>query len=251
MNGKIITNKKEIKRVKTYIEGFDEHLEGGIPEDHIILISGTGGTMKSSLAFNILYNEALAGNVGIYITLEQSYYSLIKHVVNLDIDLTKINLVTLNDISKIDEAVAKLRAGKGGVLIDWLNGLKNLIRKAKEGANCRLLVLDSLSALYVLTKFEDPRTKLFFIFEFLRDLQLTSFLISEVQLNKNMITEFGVEEYLSDGIIHLQLKERYRKVTREISVIKMRATKCNNDIFSLEYKNRKFLALYGGKTPVL
>ncbi len=80
---------------------------------------------------------------------------------------------------------------------------------------------------------------------------LTSYLISEITLNKGSFSEFGVEEYLADGIIYLQLTERYRKVTREISIVKMRATNCNNDIFTLEYRNREFHALYGGKTPLI
>jgi hypothetical protein len=42
-----------------------------------------------------------------------------------------------------------------------------------------------------------------------------------------------------------------RKVDRNISVVKMRATKVNTDIFTLEFKNGKFGALYGGKTPLV
>lgn len=266
----ILKSKKEIKRIKTYIEGLDENLEGGIPESHIVLVSGTTGTMKSSVAFNVLYNEALRGEVGMYITLEQSHHSLLKHMINMEFDLSKINLVALSDISKVDESIKGLKGKKGSLIIsdlssirkkikdatftsrsDWLNAIKNLTKKVKDGANCKLFVLDSLSALYVLSRFEEPRAKLFFIFEFLRDLGLTSFLVSEIPLNKSMFTEFGVEEFLADGILHLQLTERYRKVTREISVVKMRATDCNNDIFTLEYKNKKFYALYGGKTPVI
>ncbi|UCF09195.1 MAG: hypothetical protein JSW28_00930, partial [Thermoplasmata archaeon] len=41
----------------TYINGLDKQLEGGIPEEHIVLIAGAAGTMKSSIAYNILYNN--------------------------------------------------------------------------------------------------------------------------------------------------------------------------------------------------
>ena len=91
MEEDIIKSKKEIKRIKTYIDGIDENLEGGIPENHIVLVSGTGGTMKSSVAFNVLYNEALRGEIGIYVTLEQSTPSLLKHMTNMDFDLSKIS----------------------------------------------------------------------------------------------------------------------------------------------------------------
>ncbi len=267
----IIKNKKEIKRIKTYIEGFDENLEGGIPEGHIVLVSGTAGTMKSSLTFNILYNEALKGNIGLYVSLEQSTTSLLNHMVNLEFDLSKINLVTISDISKIDSEVKIAKSSKKGSIIiadlgsirkklrdtkfssssDWMNAICNLIKKVKVKANINLVVLDSMAALYVLSRFEEPRSKLFFIFEFLRDLELTAFLIAEAPVGKQRLTEYGAEEYLADGVISLQLTERYRKVTREISIIKMRATNCNLDIFTLEFKDKKFKALYGGKTPAL
>lgn len=267
----IIKDKKDIKRIKTYIEGYDENLQGGIPEGHIVLISGTAGTMKSSVAFNILYNEALKGNSSLYISLEQSIPSLLNHMVNLEFDLSKIDITSISDISKIDSEVKSSKAGKkGGIIIadlgsirkklrdtkfssssDWLNAICNLIRKIQAKTDVKLMVLDSMAALYVLSRFEEPRSKLFFIFEFLRDLELTSFLIAEAPISKQRLTEYGSEEYLADGVINLQLTERYRKVTREISVVKMRATDCNLDIFTLEYKNKKFRALYGGKTPAL
>jgi len=244
----LIKNKKDIKRVKTYIEGLDENMEGGIPEGHIVLLNGTSGTMKSSVAFNILYNEAINGNTGFYLTLEQSSNSIINHMINMDYDMSKINLVLCSDISKIDADLKSVKSSKKGSVIlvdlgglrkkvkdtkfssgsDWLNAIKNLASKISKDTNCKFFVLDSMSALYALSRFEDPRNKIFFIFEFLRDLGLTSFMLSESFPEKGKQTEYGVEQYLADGIIRLQLTERYRKVTREITIIKMRATNCNS-----------------------
>jgi KaiC/GvpD/RAD55 family RecA-like ATPase len=80
---------------------------------------------------------------------------------------------------------------------------------------------------------------------------VTSFLISEMPLSKEKYSEYEVEDYLSDGIICLDLAHHQRKVIREFSVIKMRGTECNNDVFSLEFKDGKFHALYGGKVPLI
>ncbi len=269
---KIVTKKGEIGRVKTYIQGLDENLEGGIPLGHVTLIAGSAGTMKSSLCFNVLYYEALAGRTGLYISLEQSYASLLNHMINMGFDLTKINLVIINDLSNLKREIERMKVSRRGSMVitdigairkeikdiritsantGWMNVIKNVVRKIKSEVKCDHFVLDSLSALYVLSKFENPRIELFFIFEFLRDLSLTSFLISEMPLDNSKYAEYEVEDYLSDGIIHLKLSRFRRDVVREVNIVKMRATDCNNDIFSLEFKNGRFNALYGGQNPLL
>ena len=267
----MIKNNAELKRIKLYIEGFDEQLQGGIPEGYVTLVCGTAGTMKSSISFNVLYNEALEGRTGLYVSLEQSAKSLLEHAENMGYDLSKINLIVISDISKLKDKIKDIKSAKGGSLVisdlgairkeikgtkigpsgDWLNVIKNIIKKLKAEAQCDFFILDSLSALYVLSSFDDPRTKLFYIFEFLRDIELTTFLISEMPLNKSKYSEYEVEDYLADGIILLQQTERFRKVIREISIVKMRATDCNTDVFTLEYKNKKFHALQGGKPPLV
>jgi KaiC/GvpD/RAD55 family RecA-like ATPase len=267
---KLISNRSEIKRIPMYIEGLDENIEGGIPEGHIVLISGSAGTMKTSVTFNILYNEALRGRISMYCSLEQSYPSIIQQMINMNFDLSKINLVIIKDLSEISVAVAKLKAGKGGLIVvdvgcirkeikdvkvadnkSWLNVVKNVVKKMKDDAGCNVFCLDSLSALYVLSRFENPRIELFYFFEFLRDLDLTSYLISEAQPQSGRYSEYEIEEFLCDGIIYLRLTAFRRNVVREISIVKMRSTATNNDIFSLEFKHNRFQALYGGQNPLL
>ncbi len=267
----IISSKSEIKRVPLYIEGLDDNIQGGVPEGHITLVSGSAGTMKSSISFNVLYNEALHGKIGVYCSLEQSYNSIIKQMINMNFDMSKVNLVVVKDLSELRSNVNKLKndGKKGLVIVDigcirkevkdvktannksWLNVVKNVVKKIKEEADCQLFCLDSLSALYVLSRFDNPRIELFYLFEFLRDLEITSFLISESQPQSKQYSEFEMEEFLCDAIISLKLTPFRRNVVREISIVKMRATDCNNDIFSLEYKHSRFQALYGGQNPLL
>src|SRR3990172_428152 len=58
-------------RVKTYIEGLDDTLDGGIPKGHVVLVSGSPGTMKTSVTFSILYHNVKAGSKGLYISRGQ------------------------------------------------------------------------------------------------------------------------------------------------------------------------------------
>lgn len=259
----LITNKKDIKRVKTYIKGFDNNLEGGIPTGFVNLIAGTSGTMKSSIGFNILYNEAVAGKSCVYLSLEQSANSLLNHMISLGYDTKKIQLLSVADIGKLSELISKIKSAKKGVLTiidvgfirkeikgvkkagsDWLNVFENIVKKIKTSAKLDHVVLDSLSALYSLSEFKtNPRSKVFYTFEFLRDLEITSFIITEIPADSTRIGEYGIEDYLSDGILKLNMVRSGRKVRREISIVKMRATDANTDIFVLDYKAKQFRAL--------
>jgi len=271
---KMITRKEELKRVPLYIQGLDEFIQGGIPEGFITLVCGTAGTMKSSVCFNSIYNEAaLKNKIALYLSLEQSYPSLLNHMINMGYDLSRVNVLLINDLSNISSQLAQLKASKKGSLIiadlgcirkeikdvkltttansGWINVIKNLVKKIKTDVGLDLMVLDSLSALYVLSKFENPRIELFYIFEFLRDLDITSFLISEMPLDGSKYSEYGVEDYLADALVYIRLSQFRRAVVREISVVKMRSTQVNTDVFSLEFKNGRFQALYGGQNPLL
>jgi KaiC/GvpD/RAD55 family RecA-like ATPase len=258
----LIQNAGEIKRIKTNIENFDEQLEGGIPAGHVCLIAGSSGTMKSSISFSILYNEIITGKHALYFSLEQSSASLLNHMIAMGFDLSKVNVIILSDIAKIDKCIEVVKESQQGTLIvsdmgalrkqlkdlkninpdaDWLNCLKNVIKKLKENEACDLVTLDSLSALYAVSQFKNPRADLFHVFEFLRDQSVTTFLVTE--MFGDQLGEYGVEDYLSDSIIKLAMVRDGRKVRRELNVVKMRSTNCSMDIYILDYKEGRFRAL--------
>ncbi|MEA3430854.1 MAG: ATPase domain-containing protein [Nanoarchaeota archaeon] len=262
----LVAHKSEIKRVPTYIENFDRHIEGGIPEGFVSLVAGTSGTMKSSVVFNVMYNEVVQKNKsGVYITLEQSSISLLNHVISMGYDLSQVRVITISDIAKIDENIDKIkRTAEKGTLIfadvgairkelrelkninpdaDWLNVLKNIISKLKDAGVCDLFALDSMSALYSLSTFKEPRTKLFYMYEYLRDLGITSYLISEMPLDESRYGEYDVEDFLADAILHVSMKREGMKVKRELNVAKLRATKASMDIFVLDFSKGRFRAL--------
>ena len=73
-----------VDRIKTYIEGFDEQLDGGIPKGHIVMLCGTPGTMKSSTAFHILFQNAMLDQIRtLYISLEESKTQLLNSMSEL------------------------------------------------------------------------------------------------------------------------------------------------------------------------
>src|SRR2546428_4830523 len=78
--------------VKTHIRGFDDDvLRGGIPQGHVVLVRGASGTMKSSLAYYVLYHNALEGAPGLYVTLEQTAAGLLEHIAGLGLKATPVS----------------------------------------------------------------------------------------------------------------------------------------------------------------
>ncbi len=91
---------EEIERVKTYIQGLDSHIEGGIPKGSVSIICGTPGSMKSSLTYSILYNNNDLNSI--YITLEQSIDSLKQQMAMLNLGEDKKN-ITIADFDAIED----------------------------------------------------------------------------------------------------------------------------------------------------
>ncbi len=226
-------------RLPTYVGGLDEMLEGGIPARHVVLICGRAGSMKSSFAYYILHKlSENEGRKAIYLTLEQSRTSLLRHMKKLGLgqeSATTMMVSDLDDMVVID--MARLRKETDAATIgniDWLNSIVTQIENYKDAFGCEIVAVDSLSALYSLTTFKNPRSELFFFFEKLRDLDITVLLVSEMlEPEKERFGPHGVEEFLADGIIHLKTEKYGNRANLFLGVIKMRETNHERDYFPL------------------
>ncbi|MEM3567509.1 MAG: ATPase domain-containing protein, partial [Thermoplasmata archaeon] len=97
-----------------------------------------------------------------------------------------------------------------------------------------------LAALYSLTDFKNPRSDLFNFFEKIRDLGLTALLISEMPTDKQVFGLYGIEDFLSDGIIHLATEKSGNSVNLFLGVVKMRKTNHDRGYFPLIFDNGVF-----------
>jgi len=222
-------------RLRTYVRGLDEQLQGGIPTSHVVLLAGKPGTMKSSLAFHMLYgNAANDGRGGVYVTLEQSRESLLGNMAGLGMDVTGLEKkLSVLDLSLIRKKLKQL-SNKS-----WIEVFKMYVDNLDKTVDIGLLVIDSLPVLQVMGKFEDPREELFRLFEWLRELGITSLLIAEMEQDSDKFCENG-EDFLSDGIIHLDLRREERNVNLYLSVVKMRKTAHARGYFPLIYDEGGF-----------
>ena len=223
-------------RVKTYIEGFDERMSGGIPRGHNILLLGEPGTMKSTVAFYILFKNAEMDNLkGAYITLEQSREGLLDHIASMGMDFN----VVKDNISVVDLSLIRKNLDKLGQQT-WTQIFKMYAQNLKKNMDYDLLVLDTLPVLELLANFQEPRNDLFHLFEWLKDLDATTVLISEMSQSARDFGKYG-EDFLSDGIIHLTM-ENVDGVTiqRRIRCVKMRGTNHSPDYYTLLYSDGEF-----------
>ncbi len=224
-------------RVKTYIEGLDEALNGGIPKGHVVLVSGSPGTMKTSVTFSILYSNVKKGSKGLYISLEDNHEDLKGAMEDLGMkDLDGMELYIL-DVSKIrlehkDEEMNK----------NWLDILTKYIEQRVKVNHFDLVAIDSLAALYSLTKMENPRRELFHFFGFLKSLEATTFLVSEVPSGENGRLAKYDEDFLADGVLYLRYFEMGETdVQLRLRCVKMRRTKHERGYFALIRNDGRFM----------
>jgi len=234
-------------RIKTFVKGFDEEIDNGVPAGSVNLVSGLAGTMKSSLAYYILYNNAKEyGKRGLYITLEQTESSLLTQMTGMGMpheDVADKLLVVDVGTLRVDE---KRPADES-----WLGLTMKTIQKIRERIGCELLVLDSLDAYMLLAETEFSRRAMFMFFEWLRRLKITVFLVSEAVDSIPLLALMGgsdpendraYEAFLADGVIYLKLVEVGDvEVRRRIRCIKMRETDHNMSYFDLIFKDGEFM----------
>lgn len=144
--------------------------------------------------------------------------------------------LTILDMGTIRKNLSFLQA-KGS----WIDLFKMYANNLVKSEGTTLLILDSLDVLEVMAKFEDRRTDLYYLFEWLRELGVTSLMISERPIDPTGGGRFGDEAYLADGIIHLTMyptSDVY--VQRRIRCVKLRSAKHETSYYALVWEDGGF-----------
>src|SRR2546429_9612662 len=113
--------------------------------------------MKSPIAFNILYQNALReGKAGTYISLEQGRDNLTRHLEQMSLSPhdveSKVSIVDLGMIRRNLDGMA----GR-----TWLEIFKIYAMNLNRTLNYEILVGDSLPVLEVMARFGNPREDFF------------------------------------------------------------------------------------------
>lgn len=226
-------------RFPTYIEGLDEALEGGIPAGHVILVQGPSGSMKSTVAYSILHNNVRAGNArGLYFSFEQSKPSLLFQMKSCGFDTDRVgeNLAVL-DLGLIRKSIGEITGSS------WLEVFKMYVKSLRDQIGYDMIVLDSITALSVVSRPKEPRIEMFRLFEWLKEHGFTVLTIAEDVLPSSADNWHLDEVILCDGVIRLDMVPiNVVDVQRRLRVPKMRGVKHPLGSFDFEVKGGKFQA---------
>ncbi len=232
----------ETRKVPTYIEGLDETLGGGLPAGHVILLSGLPGTMKSSLSYAILHGNARErGAKGLYVTLEQTRKSLESQMASMGFDVEAVR----GEVHLLDVGTIQKEIGRSATK-PWMEFLRRTLHTTKDIDGIDLVVIDSLEALEVLAKFQDRRSEIFQLFEWLRDLGATTIVLAEgtpesLFLGLEPAVVHKDETFLADGIIELKMHQISDvEVQRRIRVVKMRGSNHKTGFQALVFEDGRF-----------
>jgi circadian clock protein KaiC len=206
----------ERERCVTGIEGLDTVLYGGIPRSNTILLTGSCGTGKTSLALEFLIHGSIEGE-----NSEKLLANIIPYRFFED-DLLKSGHLVFVDLPVMYERLGMTKPEMSMEEIDLLvAGISSI---AKELGTKRLVIDSITSVCYKLKTSEKIRDFVLKLSKALSDLDCTSILVSEVSAQASSYSMFGVEEAISDGIILMANMERRGDLLRTLQVIKMRGT---------------------------
>ncbi|MBU4246336.1 MAG: ATPase domain-containing protein [Nanoarchaeota archaeon] len=212
-------------RVSTGIIGLDKMLLGGFPSGSCILITGGAGTGKTTLMLQFIWEGLKNGENCIYITLEEPIEDLRADAMQFGWDLMKYEKTGQLRIEIYDPFE----------LTDINLRLKDLITTN----NYRRVAIDSTSLFGMYIKDEYKiRKGLFSLVSAIKSSNCTAVLSSEITEDSKLLSRYGVEEFVVDGVIVLRYLAMGSTVNRTLEVRKMRRTSTSEGIKSIEMTSK-------------
>jgi KaiC/GvpD/RAD55 family RecA-like ATPase len=211
--------------LKTGINGLDELLNGGIPAGRAILVSGVSGTGKTTFAMQFLYHNALKGEPGLFITLEESKEKMVQDLKGVGMDLDKAPKLKIVGGPVADMISMTQRSGAG--LKDFLREIRDMV----EETGSKRVVIDSINLFLMLFKTdEERRNALISLSNLLCQMGCTSLLTCEARENTFDLSWYGFEEFVVDGVIALYSMKRESSFFQGVTVRKMRGVNHQKNI---------------------
>lgn len=199
-------------QVPTGIPGLDDLVRGGLPATSTLLVSGEAGTGKSTVSMQYLLHGARdRGDKGLYLSYEEPPAQLIANAARFGWDLAGL----------IDEGMVWL-SHTPLLLVNPDEQTLHIQRMLAE-TGARRAVLDSLTMLvHGIDSPEVVRRHVYQLSNVFKDAGCTALVTTDPPAGSGLISRFGVEESIIDGVLLLRTVLEQRERKRYVEVYKLR-----------------------------
>lgn len=236
----------KIDRVPTGIPGLDELLRGGFPRGSSVLITGIPGCAKTTFAVQYILNGAVKFDErGVYITVEQDMEQLHRQFQAYGYDIKK-----LQSEGKVGIFCLEVKPEVGEDFLVKLTSKE--FQEAIREFGAKRLAIDPLNlVLQFSADYGGERRGIQRLVSTFKRLGCTTVFTHERPRGGEEI-DFGIQDFIVDGIIYLQLVrtrgaigDRESLFERRLSILKMRETNHGQGIYRFEIE-RDGIHVYHG-----
>ena len=226
-------------KCETGIKELDAQMEGGFPLGSTILVAGSSGSGKTTLCMQFLVNGAKKGEKGVFFTITEPLFKLMSNLEKFeffDRSLVENGLITIIDLRIIFE---RMGLDSEKYTVEDASALLDVIKDIAKELDVKRLVIDSITALcYRLQTKEMIRDFIFKLGTFLAAKECTTFLTSEIPPKTFSFSQYGIEEFISDGIIFLGDVDRGGDLIRTLQIVKMRGVSHSRAKYAMSISSR-------------
>src|SRR3984893_7823819 len=210
----------EFQKSKSGIDGLDEITGGGFPKGRPTLICGSAGCGKTLMGIQFLVKGITDfGEPGVFMSFEETARDLAQNVRSLGFDLDK--LISQKKLRIDHIRIEKTEIEETG---DYdLEALFIRLNHAIDSIGAKRVVLDTIESLFGgLDNAAILRSEIRRLFQWLKDKGVTTIITGE--RGESSLTRQGLEEYVSDCVILLDVRVIDQIATRRLRIVKYRGS---------------------------
>lgn len=228
----------QLEKCPTGIVGFDEISGGGLPRGRACLLSGYAGTGKSLFSIEfIVHGIEDYDEHGVFVSFEEAPNELATNVASLGFDLAKLQEQKRLRLMHIELPQMMVESGEYD-----LKALFIRLSCAVEAVQAKRVVLDGIENLF--SAFSDLsilRTEFRRLVNWLKEQELTAIITTE--RGRYELSRHGLEEYIADCVIALDLRVENQLATRRLRIVKYRGSAHGGDEYPFVLDKSGFIVM--------
>lgn len=218
-----------VERVPTGVPGLDDLIQGGIPKESVLLISGGAGAGKTITCCQFLWEGLQNGDSCLYITLEEDADRILADA--RQFGMTFEEYWTEDEEEKDQFHIEYMDPFRGEQ-----NFAAKIVQQIQE-IDADRVVIDSTSVMGMYTDSTgEVRKDIYGLIRRIREQGATCLLTAEIPRgNHEALSRYGVEEFVADGVIVLRTLGVSGEMGRRMRIEKMRQTDIPGDVYPVEF----------------